>query len=274
MGTQRRSFPLELKARSEMIAVGKRMYEKGFIVASDGNLSVRLGPNRFLVTGSGVCKGELKEKDLVLCDERGRIIRGGRVSSEILLHLTAYHLRPDINAVIHAHPPFAIAFTLTNRSLAEAVLPEVVMSLGNIPTTLFAAPASPEGAEVIKTAILNHDAIILDRHGSLTVGKDLWDAYYKLERLEFAAKVIQAAYVLGEPKTLTQEELAQVQRALERYRGGNEERCPHCGHPLRKQPPPAPKAYSISLRGWQLPTGKEMENLVPLMRHILEDKYD
>lgn len=207
-----------LEDKKTMLAVGRRLYEKGFVVASDGNLSIRWGDGRFLVTKSGICKGEMTLNDLLVCDEYGRTISRGKVSSEILLHVTTYRLRPDVNAVIHAHPPFAIAFTLAERSLTEVLLPEIVMTLGEIPTAPFAAPASPEGAEVIQPAIINHDAVILDRHGSLTVGKDLWEAYYKLERLEFAARIIQTAQVLGRPKSLTPEEMAQVREAIQRYR--------------------------------------------------------
>ncbi len=256
----------EPAARKEMLAVGKRLYEQGFVVATDGNLSVRLGNGRFLVTRSGVCKGDMVDRDLVICDQSGRTIRGGRVSSEVLLHLAAYKLRPDVMAVIHAHPPIAVSFTLAGVSLEEALLPEVVMSLGKIPTSLFAAPASPEGAEVIRAEILHHDAIVLDRHGSVTVGKTLWESYHKLERLEFAARVTHYAKALGEVKALTPEEMTQVQTSLDRYRADSGDRCPQCGGPVHHQINVVPESGKTDRT-----LGANLEQLAPLIKRLIEE---
>lgn len=253
-------------ARKEMLAVGKRLYQNGFVVANDGNLSVRLGRGRFLVTRSGVCKGDMVDRDLVICDDNGQTIRGGRVSSEVLLHLAAYRLRPDISAVIHAHPPIAVSFTLAGISLEEALLPEVVMSLGKIPTSLFAAPASPEGAEVIRSEILHHDAIVLDRHGSVTVGKNLWEAYFKLERLEFAAKVTHAAMALGEVKPMTPEEIHKVQKSLDDYRSTNDKRCSKCGGPVHRQINKVPESEIADSSIWA-----DLERLAPLIKKVIEE---
>jgi len=259
----------ESAARREMIAIGRKVCEEGFVVATDGNLSARIGRDRFLVTRSGVSKGELTDRDLVVCDGNGRVIRGGRVSSEVLLHLAAYRLRHEIDAAIHAHPPTAVAFTLAGLSLSEAILPEVVMSLGSIPTAPFAAPASSEGAEVIREVIHKHDALLLDRHGSLTVGKTLKEAFHKLERLEFAAKVTYAAKALGgEIKALNESELKQVQESLERYKRGASpilNKCPHCGSIDRKvssgsSPARADKWY-----------GADLDRLAPIIRKIIEE---
>ncbi len=256
----------EPSARKEMLAVGKRLYEKGFVVATDGNLSVRLGNGRFLVTRSGVCKGDMVDKDLVICDQNGSTIRGGRVSSEVLLHLAAYKLRPDVTAVIHAHPPVAVSFTLAGVSLEEALLPEVVMSLGKIPTSMFAAPASPEGAEAIRTEILHHDAIILDRHGSVTVGKTLWEAYHKLERLEFAAKVTHLAKALGDVKALSPDEMTKVQKSLDRYRATREDRCPQCGGPVHHHINIVPDSAKTDQTLWA-----DLERLAPLIKRVIEE---
>jgi len=249
-----------------MLAVGKRLYEKGFVVATDGNLSVRLGNGRFLVSRSGVCKGDMVDQDLVICDQNGNTIRGKRVSSEVLLHLAAYRIRPDVMAVIHAHPPVAVSFTLAGVSLEEALLPEVVMSLGKIPTSLFAAPASPEGAEVIRAEILHHDAIILDRHGSVTVGKTLWEAYHKLERLEFAAKVTHFAKSLGEVKPLSPEEMTQVQKSLDRYRASSTDRCPQCGGPAHHHRNIVPDTDNPDQTLWA-----DLERLAPLIKRVIDE---
>jgi len=259
---------IEDEARRQIIAIGKRIYANGFVVATDGNISIRLAPNRFLVTRSGVCKGDMTDRDLVICDQNGKTIRGGRVSSEVLLHLAAYSLRSDIEAAIHAHPPTAIAFTLAGVSLTEAILPEVIISLGAIPTALFAAPSSPEGAEVIRDEIVKHDAILLDRHGSLTVGRTLMEAYYKLERIEFAARIMHTARVLGEVKPLNQEEMLKVQQTIERQKGVEQrgtECCPHCGAALPKSSLDSPSAIADR---WY---GADLERLAPLIRRIIQE---
>ena len=198
------------QAVRDIIAVGRRMYDKGFIIASDGNLSVRMGNDRLLVTCSGVCKGELTPLDLVECDIAGQVIKGGQPSSEIAMHIMVYQRRPDVQAVVHAHPSSVVAVSLAGLSLMEPYLPEIVMTLGEIPTASFAAPSTDEGAQAVRDLILDHDAIILDRHGSLTVGKTLWDAYWKLEQLDFAARVVIEAKRIGQMKTLTSDELERV----------------------------------------------------------------
>jgi len=259
---------LESTARREILAIGKRIYQDGFVIATDGNLSVRLSADRYLVTRSGVCKGDMTDRDMVVCDANGRVIRGGKVSSEVLLHLAAYRLRPDIHAAIHAHPPTAIAFTLAGISLSDAILPEVVMSLGTIPTTMFAAPASVEGAEVIKDVIVKHDALLLDRHGSFTVGKTLMEAYQKLERIEVAARITHAARSLGEVKPLNEVEMAQIQKAIQRYRaGGGKEsaNCPTCGAPTHK------KTFVTSSAKADQWYGADLDRLAPLIRRIIEE---
>jgi L-fuculose-phosphate aldolase len=256
----------EPAARKEMIEVGRKVYENGYVVATDGNLSYRLGRGRFLVTRSGVNKGMMIDRDLVVCDQDGEVIRGGRISSEVLLHLAAYRLRSDVQAVIHAHPPTAIAFTLAGISLEEALLPEVIMSLGKIPTSLFAAPASPEGAEVIRNEILNHDAVILDRHGSVTVGNTLWDAYFKLERLEFAAKVTHLARALGEVRKLSADEMEQVQKSLNRYKAGVAKRCPQCGGPVHERINRKPEAEKPDRTVWA-----DHDWLAPLVKKVIEE---
>ncbi|MFC1558814.1 class II aldolase/adducin family protein, partial [candidate division KSB1 bacterium] len=227
----------ERKARIEMIKVCKRLYDREFVTAQDGNVTIKLGENRFLATPSGFCKGDLTESDLVVCDKNGDKIAGKyRVSSEIRIHIEAYNQRPDINAVVHAHPAMATAFSLAGVSLAQCILPEVVLSLGSIPTTEYATPTTDEGPGVIKDLIKNHDAMILDRHGSLTVGRDIWDAYYKLEKIEHTAKVTLAAKKLGSIKMLSPEQIKTVVNVAEQFGVSKEalqcSNCGACGKPI------------------------------------------
>lgn len=195
----------ERALREEFVRIGQLMHMRSYVTATDGNLSARLGPDRFLVTPSGLSKGYMTPDQMVVIDwdakpcgeSRYGPARTLRPSSEILLHLEAYRRRPDIQAVVHAHPTHAITLSIAGVSLARCLLPEVIVTLGLIPTTEYATPASAEGAVVIRDLIKQHDAIVLQRHGSVTVGKSVWDAYLKLEKLENAAEVTYKLLTLG-----------------------------------------------------------------------------
>lgn len=206
----------ELDLRNAICEVGRRMYEKNLVAATDGNISVRLEGDRFLCTPSGVSKGFMKPRDLVIADDEGNKVEGdGKVTSEFFTHLAAYEERPDIGAVVHAHPPRAVGCTVAGISLTDYVLPEVVYAVGGIPTTDYATPASKEGAEVIRELIRECDALMLDRHGALCVGHDLFDAYFKLEKIEHAAESIFTAHVLGKVRTLTSDQVEKLLRVRE-----------------------------------------------------------
>ena len=221
----------ELDIRKAICEVGRRMYAKNLVAASDGNISVRLSSDRYLCTPSGVSKGFMKPGELVIADGKGNRIEGeGKVTSEFFTHLAAYEERPDVNAVVHAHPPTAIGFTLAGLSLSECVLPEVVASVGGIPTTAYATPASKEGAEVIRPLIRECDALMLDRHGAVTVGRDVFDAYFKMEKIEHAAETMLVAHTLGKVQTLDREQVAKLYTAREEYGvTGKAYRCTSCG---------------------------------------------
>ena len=195
----------------EVVQICFWMYQKGFIASSEGNVSVRLEPDRLLVTPRGVHKGFLRPEHLVVTDLEGRRISGElHPSSEISLHTTVYHERQDVQAVIHAHPTTAVACTLADISLAEGVIPEVITALGSIPTVPYMTPGTPELGLTIRPAIRQFDAIMLARHGSVTVGADLQEAYSKLEMLEHAAQILYLARLLGPVDPLPQEEVIRL----------------------------------------------------------------
>ncbi len=215
----------EHELRQEMVRVGRLMWERGYVAATDGNLSARLGRDRLLVTPSGVSKGFLSERDLVVIRPDGEPLggyqgRGGRPSSEILMHLEVYDRRPDVAAVVHAHPPLATAFSIAGVTLARCVLPEVIVTLGGIPTAEYATPGTTEVPDSIRRAIRDYDAVVLAHHGALTVGETLWDAYLRLEKVEHTAEITLAAQQLGRVNTLSPEavdKLAAMRRdALQR----------------------------------------------------------
>lgn len=201
----------EWNLRREIVRYAHRAYEKGLVAATDGNISCRLSGDRVLVTPSGCCLGDVGEADLVIVDPAGRLLSGrGKATSELAAHLAVYARRPDVTAVVHAHPPIANAFSFAGVELDRCVIPEVVVGLGVIPTTEYGTPASEEGARVIAGLIHSHDALLLQRHGSLTVGADVRAAYFKLEKLEHAAVTLLAARMLGGPIALSPEEVARL----------------------------------------------------------------
>jgi L-fuculose-phosphate aldolase len=212
--------PTEHELRQEIVRIGRLLWERGYVAATDGNLSARLGSDRLLVTPSGLSKGFLSEGDLVVIGlEGGLASTGGRAakpSSEILMHLEVYRQRPEVRAVVHAHPPTAIAFSIAGVSLARCVLPEVIVTIGGIPTTEYATPGTPEVSDSIRQALRGYDAIVLAHHGSLTVGKTLWEAYLLLEKVEQTAQITLAAQQLGRVHTLPPE-------AVQKLAGGRTE---------------------------------------------------
>lgn len=204
--------------RKEIVEICRWMYERRFIASTDGNVSVRLGSSSLLVTPSGVPKGHLTMEQLVVTDLNGKVLRGnGKPSSELKMHLKVYEVRKDINAVVHAHPPVCLAFSVAGKSLSIPALTEVVLSLGDIPITPYATPTTAEVPIAIGELIKDHNALILDRHGSITIGKNLMQAYNILETIEHAAEVLLHASQLGGIRALPPQEaerLADLGRKL------------------------------------------------------------
>jgi L-fuculose-phosphate aldolase len=203
--------PLEIGQRREICNVGRSMYRRGFVVAREGNLSVRLDANRILVTPAGACKGLLAPEDLLITDLNGRVISGtGRPSSEMQMHLLFYHSRPDVRAICHAHPPIATGFAAAGRALEEAVLPEVVVDLGTIPLAPYGTPGTMELSARLEPLVHTHDAILLENHGVVTCGSDLTIAYHRMETVEHFAQVMWTAETLGGPHLLSRAEVERL----------------------------------------------------------------
>jgi len=201
----------DFKYRREMCKVGRWMYRQGFVVAGEGNLSVRLAADRILVTPAGACKGRLLPGDLMITDLEGTVVSGtGHPSSEIQMHLLYYRLRPDVRSVCHAHPPTATGFAAAGRALEEAVLPEVVTVLGRIPLAPYGTPGTWELCAKIESLVPSHDAILLENHGVVTCGTDLTTAYQHMETVEHFARVMLTAESLGGPRLLTGAEVQKL----------------------------------------------------------------
>lgn len=203
----------EAQARRDIVEVCRRLYSHGWLAATDGNVSIRLQPDRIVATPTGIHKGYMSADDLIVVDSKGGKITGTREpSSELRMHLAAYQTRPDIRAVVHAHPTNCIAFSLAGVSLAQCLLPEIVFTFGSIPTTAYATPTTEEVPREIVRWVRQFDAMLLDRHGSLTVGPDVFDAYNKLERMEHVAEITFRARQLGPIRPLSCEQIQHLQR--------------------------------------------------------------
>lgn len=207
-----KELDVERELRRQICNVGRRMYGQRLVVACQGNLSARLDPDRILVTPTGVCKGHLAPQDLVVTDPSGAVTYGtGRPSSEILMHVLFYSLRPEVHAVCHAHPPTATGFAAAGRAMEEAVLPEVITDLGNIPLAPYGTPGTQELCEGLEPLIAKHDAILLENHGVVTCGQDLTTAYHRMEMVEQFARILLTAESLGGPHVLSR---ADVQKLI------------------------------------------------------------
>ena len=208
----------ERKVREEIVRVGKSVHQCGFVAATDGNISVRLDSKRVLVTPTAMSKGAMRADDLVIVDMEGRKLKGRRnVSSEIGMHMLVYRLRPDVNAVVHAHPPTATGYAAAGMPLPEALCSEVVIALGSIPLARYGTPGTPELAEALSPLIPGHDAILMANHGVVSYGEDLAKAYMKMETVEHFAQIALVTHLLGKQQLLSQEEIGKLMLAREKY---------------------------------------------------------
>src|SRR5216684_4904990 len=220
----------ESSLRADIVEVGRRMYARGYTASNDGNISVRLDANRLLMTPKSVCKGFMTPDMLCITDLDGRKLQGERdPSSEMLMHLEVYRQRPDVQAVVHAHPPIATGFAVAGIPLDRAVLAEVLTTLGSIPLAEYATPSTAELPEAVRKYIKAHDGMLLANHGALTVGADLYSAYYKMETIEHFAKISLVARLLGRENLISREEVMRLQDL--RGTNGIQEPAPICPDP-------------------------------------------
>lgn len=198
--------------RQEMCQVGKLLYDRGYVAANDGNLSMRLAEDRVLITPSGVSKGRMTPDMLLVTDLEGRVLSGDRhPSSEVGLHLEVYRHRPDVGAVVHAHPQAATAFAVCRQGLTEPFLAELVVGLGEVPVTDgFAMLSTDQVPQSIVPFLPDHNAVLLCNHGAVTWGEDLWSAFDRMETVEHTARILLYVRQLGGGVSLTEKEVAQL----------------------------------------------------------------
>jgi L-fuculose-phosphate aldolase len=204
--------------RADIVEVGRRMYARGYTASNDGNISIRLGSDRLLMTPKSVCKGFMTPDMMCITDLEGRKLQGDRdPSSEMLMHLEVYRQRPDVQAVVHAHPPTATGFAVAGIPLDRAVLAEVLTTLGSIPIAEYATPSTKELPEAVRKYIKAHDGMLLANHGALTVGPDVYSAYFKMETIEHFAKISLVARLLGREHLISREEVMRLQGLRDSY---------------------------------------------------------
>lgn len=194
--------------KQEICEVGHRLYDHGFVAANDGNISVKLNNNEFYCTPTGVSKGSLTPDMIIKIDAEGNKIEGAlNPSSEIKMHLRVFRERPDVNAVVHAHPPVATAFTVAGIPLDRYILPEAVLTIGDVPTCAYGTPSTMEIPDSLMPYIQEHDAFMLKNHGALTVGNTLTRAFFTMEEVEFNAKIMKYAMELGRIEEISEEKM-------------------------------------------------------------------
>ena len=208
----------ESQLRADIVEIGRRMYARGYTASNDGNISVRLGSERLLMTPKSVCKGFMTPDMMCITDLSGQKLQGDRdPSSEMLMHLEVYRQRPDVQAVVHAHPPTATGFAVAGIPLDRAVLAEVLTTLGSIPIAEYATPSTRELPEAVRKYIKAHDGMLLANHGALTVGTDLYSAYYKMETIEHFAHISLVARILGRENLISRDEVLRLQELRGTY---------------------------------------------------------
>lgn len=199
-----------MELREQICDVCHKMWQKGWVAANDGNVSVKLEDGTFLATPTGMSKSFIIPEKLVHIDGNGNILEaeeGCRPSSEIKMHLRCYQEREDVGAVLHAHPPVATGFAVANKPLDEYSMIETVIALGSVPVTPYGTPSTYEVPEAIAPYLGEHDAVLLQNHGALTVGANVITAYYRMETLELFAQISLNAHLLGGAKEISRENI-------------------------------------------------------------------
>ncbi len=207
--------------RRDICLVGRWIYQREYVAATDGNISVRLDDRRVLATPTLISKGMMEPGDLVVVDTQGKKVAGKRnASSEIAMHLLIYRRRPDVYAVVHAHPIVATGYAAAGLALNQALISEVVLALGCIPLAQYGTPGTPELSEALSPLVGTYDAVLMANHGVVTYGADLLMAYMRMETVEHFARVSLVTHLLGRQVLLSREEVEKLSEARERYFAG------------------------------------------------------
>ena len=218
----------EYQNRNDIIDICKRIHANGWVASNDGNISIRIGPDTVLCTPTGMSKGYLTTDQLIKVDMEGNKIDGMlEPSSEIKMHLDVYKNKEGVNSVVHAHPPYSTGFAVAGIPLDECIMPEIIIGLGSIPTAKFGTPSTMEIPENIRPLLKEYSVFLLENHGALSVGKDVFQAYYRMESLELFAKISFIARTLGNVNVLSEEDVKKTIKVRD-YFGLPRENYPGC----------------------------------------------
>jgi L-fuculose-phosphate aldolase len=213
-------MPSEHQSRRQIVLLGRMLHDRGYVAATDGNLSVRLKNGRILATPTGMSKGAMRPSDMVVVDREGRRLSGKRkVSSEIGMHLLIYKLRPDVGGIVHAHPSTATGFAAAGMALNQPLVCEVVIGLGSIPLAKYGTPGTTELTDALAPLIPQYDAILMSNHGVVTYGDTVEHAYMKMETVEHFAQIALVTHLLGCQQPLGEQELEKLVVARSKYEG-------------------------------------------------------
>ncbi len=200
-----------MEIKEEICEIGSRIYQKGYVAANDGNISVKVNDNEFYCTPTGVSKGYMTPDMIIKVDAQGNKLEGElNPSSEIKMHMRVYRERPDVNAVVHAHPPTATAFAVCNIPLDDFILPEAILTVGTVPVCKYGTPSTPEVPDSLMPYIQDHDAFLLQNHGALSVGFNLTKAFFIMDEVEYYAKICLMARQIGGMQELGESDLKKL----------------------------------------------------------------
>jgi L-fuculose-phosphate aldolase len=270
----------EQTARREIVKIGRLLYERSYVVSSDGNVSIRLDDGRIVATPTMMCKGRMTEDNLALTDSTGKPLGAQKASSELAMHLLIYQERRDVMAVCHAHPPHGTAFAVAGLAIDQPILSEVILTLGCVPLAAYGTPSTDELTEAMRPLVKHHNALLMANHGAVAYGSNIWQAFDRLETLEHTARIAILARILGGSKNLPAdaiEKLINVREAAGYL--GESARCQACGYlhetqlacPTGDRPAPTGSLFQVSANG----SGKislTREELVELLAQALNSE--
>src|SRR5207248_10616242 len=221
----------EQTARRDLLRICHLLYERSYVVASDGNVSVQLDDGRILATPTMTCKGRMTEDLIAITDLDGRPLNNQRASSELAMHLLIYRERHDVKAVCHAHPPHGTAFAVAGLASDQPILSEVILTLGCVPLAEYGTPSTDELTEAMRPLVRHHNALLMANHGAVAYGADVWQAFDRLETLEHTARIAILSRVLGGARNLPPDSIEKLIEVRERAGYLDERaRCQSCGY--------------------------------------------
>src|SRR5436309_13734976 len=221
----------EQLARRDLLRICHLLYERSYVVSSDGNVSVQLDDERILATPTMTCKGRMTDDLIAVTDLEGRQLNDSRASSELAMHLLIYRERPDVKAVCHAHPPHGTAFAVAGLAIDQPILSEVILTLGCVPLAEYGTPSTDELSDAMRPLVKHHNALLMANHGAVAYGADLWQAFDRLETLEHTAKIAILSRALGGARNLPPDSIEKLVEVRERAGYLNEgARCQACGY--------------------------------------------